>query len=173
MRVQCVATFKICAITFILGIILVLVSPSITRYLSLSTDKLIVLKKHSTGVVWDRRFQLPEKCQHCEYLEAISRGVCICWRAGSCFTANVESLYPAIDSLHKMILNTSVCRPTDQDILRTHWEPPVGVPDTSPLDNTVGGNAQAKQVLYSMGFFCSLDMRTHQSLLRGRWQVRS
>lgn len=56
-RVQCVTTFKICATTFVLGIITQLSFTQYTGYLIM--NRLIITKKQVSGVVWDRWLQLP------------------------------------------------------------------------------------------------------------------
>lgn len=55
-RVQCVTTFKICATTFMSGIITRLSFTQYTGYLIMS--RLIITKKQVSGVVWDRWLQL-------------------------------------------------------------------------------------------------------------------
>lgn len=149
MRIQCVTTFKICSLTFMWGIIRWF---CFTQYYKISVSSCKQIDSLEEVYHW-----------HLRQMVSIAREIALfgvlniwrqlvgdlhCRKAGSCLTANVKSLYPAIDPLHKTRLNTSAWRPTDQDILGTHQKSPIGPPDSLPLDNTAGGSAQAKQVIY-------------------------
>lgn len=90
-----------------------------------------------------------------------------CREAGFCLTANVDSLYSAIVSLHK---TEHLCLQT-----KTSWGP-TGSPHCTPRVLTFRQHCSWKctcKASYTWHVFCSLDMRNHQSLLRGKWQVRN
>lgn len=94
-----------------------------------------------------------------------------CREAGSHLRANAVSLFGGI-SVAQGTQVTSAQRPwgslgdLGEKALGTHWEFPIGHPDSLPLDNTADGSPQVKRSMHGTVLYSS-----NKHLIRGRWHV--
>lgn len=95
-------------------------------------------------------------------LDAGTRRICLAGKLGL-ISEQMQCLYLGAYLLHKvhkwLLLK-------DQKALGTHWEFPIGHPDSLPLDNTADGSPQVKRSMHGTVLYSS-----NKHLIRGRWHV--